>query len=178
MHRCAHSIFYNWETPGKGLPSLDHSLASFLLEFAATVSSQTEAEQAWWCLIYVVCWCCNTFVYIIIAINNVFYCIVLNGWSLLPNALRSFQIYCAPPNLGIRTWIFRLNFAQRSICQAWGSLTSLKSQTGDPQLKVPPGGLVLRILRPEKDTSIATGFELPNLGSSNENVNPRPQRPM
>ena len=29
--------------------------------------------------------------------------------------------------------------------QAWGSLTSLKSQTRDPQLKVPPGGLVLRI---------------------------------
>ena len=29
--------------------------------------------------------------------------------------------------------------------QAWGSLTSLKSQTLDPKLKVPPGGLVLRI---------------------------------
>jgi hypothetical protein len=31
----------------------------------------------------------------------VLYCIVLMGWSLLPNALRPFQIYCAPPNLGI-----------------------------------------------------------------------------
>ena len=29
--------------------------------------------------------------------------------------------------------------------QAWGSLTSLKSQTRDPQLKFPPGGLVLGI---------------------------------
>ena len=31
------------------------------------------------------------------------YCIlfVLMGWSLLPNALRPFQIYWAPPNLGI-----------------------------------------------------------------------------
>ena len=29
------------------------------------------------------------------------YCIVLKGWLLLPNALRPFQIYCAPPNLGI-----------------------------------------------------------------------------
>ena len=25
---------------------------------------------------------------------------VLMGWSLLPNALRPFQIYCAPPNSG------------------------------------------------------------------------------
>ena len=25
----------------------------------------------------------------------------LMGWSLLPNALRPFQIYCALPNLGI-----------------------------------------------------------------------------
>ena len=76
----------------------------------------------------------------------VLYCIVLRRLSLLPNALRPFQIYCAPSNLGItRTWICRLNFAQRTIFQAWGSLTSLKSQTRDPQLKVPPGGLVLRI---------------------------------
>ena len=29
--------------------------------------------------------------------------------------------------------------------EAWGSLTSLKSQTWDPHLKVPPRGLVLRI---------------------------------
>ena len=36
---------------------------------------------------------------------------VLMGWSLLPNALRPFQIYCAPPNLVISTWICRLNFA-------------------------------------------------------------------
>ena len=28
---------------------------------------------------------------------------VLMGWSLLPNALRPFEIYCGPPNLGIRT---------------------------------------------------------------------------
>ena len=31
----------------------------------------------------------------------VFYCIVLKGWSLLPNVLTPFEIYCAPPNLGI-----------------------------------------------------------------------------
>ena len=28
---------------------------------------------------------------------------VFMGWSLLSNALRLFKIYCAPPNLGIRT---------------------------------------------------------------------------
>ena len=70
---------------------------------------------------------------------------VLMGWSLLPNALRPFQIYCAPPNLGIRRWIWRLNFAEAYFFQAWGFIMSLKSLTRDPQLKVPPGGLVLRI---------------------------------
>ena len=45
----------------------------------------------------------------------ILYLFVLMGCSLLPNALRTFQIYCAPPNLGIRTWICRLNFAQRPI---------------------------------------------------------------
>ena len=32
-----------------------------------------------------------------------FFVFVLMGWSLLLNALRPFQIYCAPPNLSIRT---------------------------------------------------------------------------
>ena len=41
---------------------------------------------------------------------------VLMRWSLLPNAQWPFQIYCAPPNLGItRTWMCWLNFAQRPI---------------------------------------------------------------
>ena len=41
---------------------------------------------------------------------------VLMGWSLLPNALRPFRVYCAPPNLGItKTWIRGLNFALRPI---------------------------------------------------------------
>ena len=40
----------------------------------------------------------------------------LMGWSLLPNVVRPFKIYCAPPNLGITsTWKYRLNFAQRPI---------------------------------------------------------------
>ena len=100
------------------------------------------------------------------------------GWSLLPNALRPFQIYCAAPNLGItRTWIYRLNFLRGLIFQAWGCLTSLKSQTRNPQLKVPPGGLVLRIVTSWKNTSTSAGFEPANLGSRSEHVTPRPPRP-
>ena len=37
--------------------------------------------------------------------------------------------------------------------EAWGSITSLKSQTWDPRHKVPPGGLVLRILTSWKNPS-------------------------
>ena len=78
--------------------------------------------------------------------------IVFMERSLLPNALRPFQIYCHLPNLGItRTWICRLNFTQRLIFfQAWGSFTSLKSQTRDPSLKSLPENLCLEFLRPEK----------------------------
>ena len=73
-------------------------------------------------------------------------CIVLMGRSLLPNPLRPFQIYCAPPNLGItRTRICRLNFAQRPIFLGLRFLNEPEISDSDPQLKVPPGGLVLRI---------------------------------
>ena len=52
--------------------------------------------------------------------RTLLYCIALycragHCCPMQPNALRTFQIYCAPPNLGIRTWICRLNFAQRLI---------------------------------------------------------------
>ena len=106
---------------------------------------------------------------------------VLMGWSLLPNALRQFKIYSAPSNLGItRTWICRLNFVQRPIFffQVWASLTSFKSQTWDPQLKVLPGGLVLRIFTSWKNPSISVGFEPSNLRSRGEHVIPRPPRPI
>ena len=39
----------------------------------------------------------------VIASCIVLYCIVLLGGQCCPNALRPFQIHCAPPNLGIRT---------------------------------------------------------------------------
>ena len=88
------------------------------------------------------------------------YCI--EGLVIAAQCTATFQICCAPPNLGIRTWICRLNFAQRPIFQALGSLTSLKSQTRDPQLKVHPGGLVLRILTSWKNPSTSAGFEPAN----------------
>ena len=62
--------------------------------------------------------------------NYVLYFIVLVEWSLLTSALRTFQDLLCSPNLGTtRKWICRLNVVQRPIFQAWGSLTSLKSQT-------------------------------------------------
>ena len=54
------------------------------------------------------------------------------------------------------TWIRRLNFA-------WGSLTILKSQTREPRVKVPPGGLVLRIFTSWKNPTTSAGFEPTNL---------------
>ena len=55
------------------------------------------------------------------------------------------EIYCAP-----RIYILGREYTDYILLrdlffQASGSSTSLKSQTGDPQLDVPPGGLVLRI---------------------------------
>ena len=101
------------------------------------------------------------------------------GGYCCPNALQPFKIYCALPNLGItRTWICRLNFAQMPIFfQAWGSLTSQKSQTRDSQLKVPLGGFVRRNFTPWKNPLTSAGFQPANLGSQGEHVTPRPRRP-
>ena len=59
--------------------------------------------------------------------------------------------------------------------QTWGSLTSLKSLTRDPQLKVPPGGLVLRIFMSWKNPTTSVGFEPANLGSRSSTL-PRDHR--
>ena len=61
--------------------------------------------------------------------------------------------------------------------EAWGCLTSLKSQTRDPQLKVPPRGLVLRIFMSWKNPLTSVGFEPANLGSRCKHITPRPPRP-
>ena len=107
------------------------------------------------------------------------YCIVLywRGGHYCPMHCDLSKIYCAPPNLGItRTWICRLNFAQKPIFEAWGFLTSLKSQTREPRIKVPPGGLVLGIFTSWKNPSTSAGFEPGNLDSRGEHDAPRPPR--
>ena len=122
--------------------------------------------------------CCPCSIWLIIhsfsgvARNFVFVFFFLMGWPLLSYALRPFKTYCAPPNLGIRTWICRLNFAL-----AWCSLISLKSQNRDPQLEVPPGGMVLRIFTSWKNPSTSVGYEPASLGSRGEHVTPKPPRP-
>ena len=76
--------------------------------------------------------CCTSF-------NVLVFIFVLMEWSLLPNALRHFQIYCAPPNLRItRTWIYRLNFSQRTIFLDFRFFNELEITDSGPQLKVPP----------------------------------------
>ena len=93
--------------------------------------------------------------------------------------LRS-TFYCAPPNLGItRTWICRLNFSQNPIFSSLRFFNDLHiySQIRDPQLKAPPGGLVLRIFTSSKNPSTSAGFEPANLGSRYEHVTPRTARP-
>ena len=107
----------------------------------------------------------------------VLYCIVLMGWSLLPNALRPFWDLLCSPNLDIRAWICRLILLRDLFFQAWSCLTSLKSQTRDPQLKVPTGGLVLRIFTSWINPSTSAVFEPVNLGSRGEHGTPRPPRP-
>ena len=77
-----------------------------------------------------------------------------------------FKIYCAPPNLDITwTWICRLNFAQRPI---FSGLRYFNLRLGTPSLKVPPGGLMLRIFTSWKNPSTSAGFEPANLGSRGE----------
>ena len=77
------------------------------------------------------------------------------GGHCCPMHCDLFKIYCAPPNLGIRTWICRLNFFQSPIFYAWGSLTSLKSQTRTPSLKSLLEDLCSELLRLEKSIDLS-----------------------
>ena len=74
-----------------------------------------------------------------------------------------FKIYSALPNLGItKTWISRLNFAQRPIFLSLRFFNEPEISDSDSQLKVPPRGLVLRIYtswkihRPQPDLNPRT----------------------
>ena len=73
------------------------------------------------------------------------------GWSLLPKGLRNFKIYCAPPNLGIRTWICWINFAQRPIFSGLRFFNEPEiSDSGPSALKSLPDDLCSGFYRPEK----------------------------
>ena len=125
--------------------SLDTAVFSDLLTFYS-IFLNTFVSFASTFVRFFIFFCVSTLVsspYVIIGrsngFNNVLY---LYWWDYLccPMHCDLFKIYCASPNLDItRTWICRLKFAQMPIFQAWCSWTSLKSQTRDPQLKVPPG---------------------------------------
>ena len=84
------------------------------------------------------------------------YWIVLMGWSLLPNALRPFQIYFAPPNLGIRTWVMPIKFCSGAyffrlevLKRAWNL------RRGTLSLKPLPEDLCLGFLRPDKSIDLS-----------------------
>ena len=151
--------------------SFTHFLPSRILQFCASMQTSFGDKRPHQTVSYEVS-------RIFLSRICIVFVFVSMGWSLLPNALRPFRIYCAPPNLGItRTWICGLNFAQKPIFQAWGSLTSLKSQARDPQLKVSSGGLVLRSFTSWENPWTSVGFELASLGSRGEYVTARPPRP-
>ena len=100
------------------------------------------------------------------------------GGHCCPTHCGFFKIYCAPPNLGItRTWICRLNFAQRPIFSGLRIFNEPEISDSGSQLKVPPGRLVLRISTSWKNPSTSVGFEPANLGCRGEHVTPRPPRP-
>ena len=88
-------------------------------------------------------------------------CIVFSWWGghCCPMHCDLSEIYCAPRMLDTRTRICPLNFAQRPIFLGLRFVTSLKSQTRDTQLKVPLGGLVLRIFTSWKNPSTSAAFE-------------------
>ena len=77
-----------------------------------------------------------------------------------------FEIYCVPRIQVLGRQYADFILLRGLFLQAWGPLTSLKSQTRDLQLKVPPGGLVLRIFTSWKNPSTSAGFEPANLGIS------------
>ena len=105
-------------------------------------------------------------------------CICFDGVVIAAQSTATFLRSIVLP----RIWVLGREYAdyillRGLVFQALGSLTSLKSQTRDPQLKVRPGGLVLRIFTSWKNPSTSAGFEPANLGSRDEHVTLRPPRP-
>ena len=90
---------------------------------------------------------------------NIVFLFVMMEWSLLPNAQRPFHIYCAPPNLGTRTWICRSNFVQRPIFSGLRFFNKPEiSRLGTPSLKSLSEDLCSGFLHPEKIHWPQSGF--------------------
>ena len=103
--------------------------------------------------------------------NTVFLYLYLFWWGghCCPMHYDLFDIYCAAPNLGItRTWICRLNFAQRPIFSGLKIFNEPEtSDSGSPADDLCSGFYW-------KIPSTSAGFEPANLGSRGEHVTPRP----
>ena len=95
--------------------------------------------------------------------QTLFLLIVLMGCSLLANALLPFKIHCASPNLGIRTWICRLNFAPRSIFSGYRFFNEPEISDLGPMALSPSWRI--RIFTSSKNQSTSAEFEPTNLGS-------------
>ena len=108
-----------------------------------------------------------------------FYCIVFDGVVIAAQCTATFfKIYCAPPNLGItRTWICRLNFAQRPIFPGLRFFNEPEISDSGPPAQSPSGGLALRIFTSWKNPSTSAGFKLANLIFQGEQIIPRSPRP-
>ena len=99
------------------------------------------------------------------------------GRYLLPSALCLLQIYCGPQNLGIRTWICRLYFAQMHIVSGLRFFNEPEiSNSGPPALRS-SRRTCAQDFYVLKNPSTSARSEPANLGSRGELVTPRPPRP-
>ena len=102
---------------------------------------------------------------------NIF-CICFDGVVIAAQRTATFlKINCAPSNLGIRTWMCRLNFAQRPIISGLRFFNEPEISDSGPL-----EGLVLRIYTSWQNPSTSVGFEPANLGSRGKHFTPRPPR--
>ena len=99
---------------------------------------------------------------------------VLMGWSLLSSVLRRFQIYCAPPNLGItRTWICRLNFGQKLIFSGLRFFNENEMSDSGPPAGCPSRRRCAQDFYVLKKSIDLSRVWTPNLWSRGEHVTPR-----
>ena len=91
-------------------------------------------------------WCVNLVYNSLLAVKSCFPCICFDGVVITGQCTATFQDLLCSPNLDItRTWMCRLNFTQRPIFSGFKFFNEPEISDSRPQLKVPPGELVLRI---------------------------------